>query len=335
ASRVRWAHETAIPEIARLAAKGDDQAAMTLAKKADAIIPRDPALERLWPEMSFEISVNTEPTGAQIYVKEYRAGDGPWEYAGLSPVQHLKVPFGQLRWKAEKQGFQTAEALSFSVSKDRKVFPGTLNLQLDPRGIVPEGMVRVAGGEIDVEFPGMERAVSVVTVPDYWMDRYEVTNQGFKQFVDAGGYRRTEYWKNPFVEKGEILTWEAAMARFRDKAGRPGPAIWELGSYPEGQDNYPVTGVSWYEAAAYAEFAGKSLPTVHQWRHAAETWWTSDVAAIAALSNFGGTGLAAVGSHPSLSPYGTYDMAGNAKEWTWNSTGDKRFILDRKSTRLK
>src|SRR5205085_5946879 len=65
----------------------------------------------------------------------------------------------------------------------------------------------------------------------------------------------------------------------------------------------------------------------HQWRHAAETWWTSDGAAIAALSNFGGTGLAAVGSHPSLSPYGTYDMAGNAKEWTWNSTGDKRFIL--------
>ena len=61
------------------------------------------------------------------------------------------------------------------------------------------------------------------------------------------------------------------MGRFRDKTGRPGPSTWELGSYLDGQADVPVSGVSWYEAAAYAAFAGKSLPTAFQWRAAASS----------------------------------------------------------------
>ena len=101
------------------------------------------------------------------------------------------------------------------------------------------------------------------------MDRFEVTNRQFKAFVDAGGYRTRDYWKEPFVDDGRPVPWEEAMARFRDKTGRPGPSTWELGTYPQGQADYPVAGVSWYEAAAYAAFAGKSLPTAFQWRGAA------------------------------------------------------------------
>jgi len=55
------------------------------------------------------------------------------------------------------------------------------------------------------------------------------------------------------------------MAEFRDATGRPGPSTWELGTYPQGRSDYPVGGVSWYEAAAYAEFVGQSLPTVYHW----------------------------------------------------------------------
>jgi formylglycine-generating enzyme required for sulfatase activity/dienelactone hydrolase len=235
-----------------------------------------------------------------------------------------------LRWRAEKQGFRTAEVLSSSLHNGREVqdFLGgtTVNLSLTVSGTVPDGMVRVPGGEVSVKLPGIQRAVSVVNLPDYWMDRYEVTNREFKQFVDAGGYRKPEYWKQPFVENGKILSWEEAMSRFRDKAGRPGPTTWELGNYPEGQGDYPVTGVSWYEAAAYAEFTGKSLPTAQQWQNAA--WpWVRDASDIAPISNFEGRGLAPIGSYQGMSQYGTYDMAGNAKEWCWNATKDKRFIL--------
>ena len=98
--------------------------------------------------------------------------------------------------------------------------------------------------------------------PDFWIDRSEVTNKSYKAFVDAGGYRKREYWKHDFIKGGRVVGWDDAVASFRDATGRPGPATWQGGAYPEGQDDYPVTGVSWYEAAAYAEFAGKSLPTL-------------------------------------------------------------------------
>ena len=55
------------------------------------------------------------------------------------------------------------------------------------------------------------------------------------------------------------------MAELVDGTGRPGPATWQGGDSPEGQDDYPVSGVSWYEVAAYAEFAHKSLPTGNHW----------------------------------------------------------------------
>ena len=326
--RARLAHETQIPEIARLAAKGEDEAAFALAKKVEAVVPGDAALEKLWPEVSLEISVQSEPTGAEIYMKPYRAPESAWEHIGRGPIEHLRVPFGLLRWKAEKQGFDTVEELSYVREKAKRfAFIGkgtTLKLALAAPGAIPEGMVRVPGGELALEIPGIEKSVSTADFPDYWMDRYEVTNKKYKEFVDAGGYIKPEYWKQPFVENGRTLTWEQAMARFKDKAGRPGPATWVLGNYPEGQGDYPVTGVSWHEAAAYTEFAGKSLPTVHQWQNATGRWFASE---IVPMSNFGGQGLAPVGSHPDMGPFGTYDMAGNAKEWCWNTTGEKRFIL--------
>jgi serine/threonine protein kinase/formylglycine-generating enzyme required for sulfatase activity/dienelactone hydrolase len=327
-ARVRWARETAMPEIIRLAGRGDDGAAFALARQVASVIPDDPTLLKLWPDISLEIGVHTSPEGTDLYMKEYRADDQAWIYIGRSPVEHLRIPFGLLRWRASKQGFETMEALSFTRERlGELTLPARghiLNLSLAANGSIPQGMVRIPGGTVEVLISGIERSPSGVQIPDYWMDRYEVTNKEFKQFMDAGGYRKPEFWKQTFVENGRTLTWEEAMSKFRDKTGRQAPSTWELGNYPEGQADYPATGVSWYEAAAYAEFAGKSLPTIHQWQNAARVRYTSD---IAPLSNFGGHGLSPIGSYQGMSPFGTYDMAGNAKEWCWNTTGNKRFIL--------
>ena len=63
---------------------------------------------------------------------------------------------------------------------------------------VPPGMVRVVGGRDPVRF-GL-----VGELDDFWIDRFEVTNRQFKEFVDQGGYRRRDYWREPFVEGGQV-----------------------------------------------------------------------------------------------------------------------------------
>jgi eukaryotic-like serine/threonine-protein kinase len=139
----------------------------------------------------------------------------------------------------------------------RGAVESNVNFALAPEGGVPEGMVQIPASIAQIAGAGSVR------LPPFFIDKYEVTNRQFKRFVDAGGYRTRDYWKESLIKDGRELSWDEAMAEFRDNTGRPGPATWELGTYPEGQDDYPVNGVSWYEAVAYARFAGEMLPTVH------------------------------------------------------------------------
>src|SRR5262249_22795554 len=96
-----------------------------------------------------------------------------------------------------------------------------------------------------------------VQLGDFAIDRYEVTNDAFKKFVDAGGYSKADNWNG------------APVAQFVDSTGRPGPSAWELGGFPSGQADFPVGGVSWYEADAYCRAQGKTLPSVYHWARAA------------------------------------------------------------------
>ena len=65
--------------------------------------------------------------------------------------------------------------------------------------------------------------LSAVQLPDYWIDRHEVTNRAFKRFVDDGGYRRAELWREPFLKDGRTLTFDEAMKSLprRDRSAGP------------------------------------------------------------------------------------------------------------------
>jgi formylglycine-generating enzyme required for sulfatase activity/cephalosporin-C deacetylase-like acetyl esterase len=311
---VRWARSQALPAIGRLTAESNYIGAFRLAREAARHIPSDPNLAKVWDEISAVVSVQSEPPDAVVEINEYSGTEDQWIPLGKTPIK-TRVPHGFFRWRISKPGFTTAYAAQSG---------GDLSIGLEPKGDIPAGMVRIRGGTYATTV-GVFGSLGPVDVPAFFIDRYEVTNKQFKEFVDGGGYQKREYWKNRFAKDGRVLSFEEATAELRDATGRPGPATWEGGRYPDGEENFPVRGVSWYEAAAYAEFAGKSLPTLYHWYKAAEP--TAGLYIIP-LSNFGTAGPAPVGKYRGVTSAGVYDMAGNVKEWCWNETGDGlRFLL--------
>jgi serine/threonine protein kinase/cephalosporin-C deacetylase-like acetyl esterase len=323
-AKIRWAKNIAIPEIQRLEADRqqnwtvdnlDDKyaAIFSLAKKVEKYIPQDPQLAVLWPQFSWEYVIESEPSGALVYFKPYAHPMKDWEYAGSTPISKIRLPISFYRWKFEKEGYETAEAVSLGVPKLSRI--------LDKMGKVPENMVKI---------PGRKTSEEIGTMADFFIDKYEVNNRQFKEFIEAGGYTNREYWKHPFVKDNRELSWDKAVSEFVDSTGRPGPSTWQAGDYPAGQADYPVSGVSWYEAAAYAEFVGKRLPTVIHWYMALGTdlpnfnfYFPSF---IIRLCNFNSTGPEAVGKNQGVSVFGVYDMGGNVREWCWNESDMGRYI---------
>ena len=317
-AKIRWARETVLPEILRFFEEDDYSAAFDRAQEIRHYIPKDPQLIEILPEIERTISVVTSPPNADVFMRDYRDLGKEWEFLGKTPIQNKKISREFKRWKIVKDGYETLERSDIIEGPPlkpitKKVDSLELNIKLDPKGNLPPEMVRIPGGETEVG-----------RLEDFLLDRFEVTNKEFKEFMDKGGYRRREFWKYQFIKDGRVLSWEEAMAEFIDSTGRPGPSTWAFGDYPEGQDDYPVAGVSWYEAAAYAEFAGKRLPTFYHWRAAAGVL---NVPFIVPLSNFEEKTIAPVGTYQGMSPYGTYDMAGNVKEWVWNEGEKGRYNL--------
>ena len=309
-AKIGWARKEALPEIIRLVEEDNYTAAFKLAQQVKKYIPEDPLFTESFLNLSREVSIETVPPGADIFIRDYKEIESHWEHMGKSPVKKVRVPNSFLWWRIEKNGYRTVEGAP-SVSNH------SLYFSLDEEQNIPLGMVRVPAG-IPIPFNIMP-----VELDDFFLDKYEVTNIQFKEFIENGGYRKQEYWKQEFNKDGHVLSWEEALAEFRDATGRPGPSTWELGDYPEGEDDHPVNGISWYEAAAYAEFKGKTLPTIFHWILGAGS---NLPLYIIPLSNFSGIGPARVGSFHGMGPYGTHNMAGNVREWCWNESEGRRYI---------
>ncbi len=314
--RRHWAREVALPEIARLTAADRGLAAFLLLRKAEQFLPADTAIAAAESAGTRIMSITTTPPGATVDLQDYVAPDSAWYRLGETPLTRVRVPRGFFRWKISRPGLGEYVAALSTNAAER-------SFSLDSLLSAPEGMVRIEADDWAdmIAFVGW---VGPYHLPTYFFDRFEVTNRQYQLFVDQGGYDKPEYWREPLVRDGRPLSREQAMPLFRDRTGRAGPAGWEGGHYPEGQADYPVSGVSWYEASAYAVFVHKSLPTFAQWFEANPEGFAR---LIVQASNISRTGLAPVGKFRGLGTFGTYDMAGNVREWVENGVDAGRRLL--------
>lgn len=319
------ARNVLLPEIENTAATmfRSNRQIFDKAVEAERYLPKDPTLAKLWPSIATTLSIETEPAGAEVFWRDYGTPTADWRSAGITPFKDVKVPRDYLRLEVRKGGYQTIELAvpMFSL----RILPIKNHLKMDPRGTLPENMVRIPKSTTDMQIVGIEK-YGPRDVPEFLVDKFEVTNKQFKVFVDAGGYTNATYWTIPTRDGGRLVPLKTALAKFTDRTNRPGPATWEAGAYPDGTENQPVTGVSWYEAAAYAAFVHKQLPTVYHWAVVADS---SRSEFLLPLSNFSHKSPSPVGSLAGFSTFGVYDLAGNAREWTFNQSGDsdQHFIL--------
>jgi gamma-glutamyl hercynylcysteine S-oxide synthase len=210
-----------------------------------------------------------------------------------------------------------------TFSKQWKVLPQTMT-PIEPTkapAAPPEGMVRVPATQYEFEVEGIEieggnlagvdfqypwenearrRHHHTMQVPSFFIDKYPVTNQQFKKFVDATHYHPRD--DHNFLKD------------------------WTNGAYPSGLDNRPVTWVSLEDARAYAAWAGKRLPHEWEWQLAAQgtdgrsyPWgdkWDPNMVAPVNRSREA-SGPADVAAHPqAASPFGVEDLVGNVWQWT-------------------
>ncbi len=263
---IQRAREALLPAIQKLADENFvlPPPAFEMATEAQQTIPDDSLLIKLWPRVANVFSVESNPSGAEVYWKRYNEPDAEWRLAGVTPMKETKFPRTYLRMQIKKQGYQTLELAGPGPysSSFMKEYLG--HLRFDKEGSLPQHMVRIPKTTAQMAIVGLEQEAGK-EVGEFLIDRFEVTNRDFKAFVDGGGYSEKTFWNYPIYSNQKEIKLESARAQFVDRTGRQGPANWEAGTYPDGQENHPVTGVSWYEAAAYAAFAHKQLPTVFHW----------------------------------------------------------------------
>lgn len=118
--------------------------------------------------------------------------------------------------------------------------PIQIQVKLIPTNENPNRMVFVPGGEYRLVGYG-KPTETTVRLNDYFIDQFEVTNSEYKQFISAGGYLKQEFWQFPFRKDGQEISWQAAMELFKDRTGLNGPRSWSNQTFPEGNEQHPVT----------------------------------------------------------------------------------------------
>jgi len=333
----KQAYKINLPKIKQLLEDEKYVEAHSLAKEAEKFIPADPTLVQYIQDATNTMNIETMPAGARVSYRPYTDLKGPWIDLGVTPIKEMLVPVGMHRLRILKEGYKERNPVrpvtlrnGYGEAKYATWSQREWRFRLYEKSRVPDGMLSIDAGSFTVPINAVPMTLGELALGDFFIDEKEVTNRAYKEFLDTGGYADPVYWKQEFKKDGQVISWAEAIKQFVDRTGRPGPSTWELGNYPEGQDDYPVSGVSWFEAAAYAQFRGKTLPTIYHWCRAAFPTgenFTPLTPLIIPQSNIEGTAIAETGHFPGTGSSGAKDMAGNVREWCWNAVGENRYSL--------
>lgn len=281
----------------------------------------DSRVASLLHEILLPASVFSAPAGVRVAFRY--AGQKEWRELGVTPVQARSLPRGHYKLKIGDSLLMDATHPGVTLNS---AGVATRTIALPPHE-VPEEMVFMPGGHYRLGAWGF---FEVLDLGGYLLDREEVSNRDYRDFVESGGYENPDYWEPLFADAGGALNWQVVREQFVDRTGRAGPAGWELGDYPAGAADLPVVGLSWYEASAYLAYRGKSLPSVHHWLRAAlgpMEWKYPFAPVLVSRSNLNAPALLPAHRSTDAEVNGAMDLIGNAGEWTASASGAARVVI--------
>ena len=276
-------------------------------------------VEYVYPDLAKMIRGNVASVPVmveKITALEEKLSGGEWTLT-KEVAKDLVIPDSLVEWLQDKQvvelvtGFPTEprvlEALiSLSAATESSEESREQEMTRGSRGAGPvdDKMVEIPSGPFLYGEDNAEKDISNA----FEIDTYPVTNEQFRAFVDDKGYSKEEYWSD------EGREW-------KEREQVTEPRFWTDDKW--NTSDHPVVGVTWFEADAFARWAGKRLLTEEEWEKAARgahgnayPWGDEFDSAKCNGRKSGGEGTSPVTKYVNgLSPYGCYDMAGNVWEW--------------------
>lgn len=225
----RWAREDAIPQIEALIRARHSLEALRVMQRAERALPADSHLRQIRDANTQLVDVTSQPEGAQVSIEDYMTPDGPALNLGTTPLKSVRIPRGYFRWSVKP-----------GVGK-MVVAPGTERAMDFPLALAqkaPPGMVYAAGGPWE-NFNGFIGWMGPYHFPAYDVDRYEVSNREYQEFVNEGGYEKPQYWPAKFYRSRTNTAIERSNGIVSRHDRPPRPLHLDGRTLSRGQGRFP------------------------------------------------------------------------------------------------
>ncbi|MBC91985.1 MAG: hypothetical protein CMC67_07705 [Flavobacteriaceae bacterium] len=310
--------ENTLPNIIKAYESGDNLYVFNKTKSLLDEFPENELLNFYLKKVSYKINVETDLDSVSVEIKI--ANDSSWTNKGFLPVDSILVPVLKTNDYQIKLVYKTHE---YIPNPQESGFISTKGIENTPK----EHTFRPGKKNKEIWFPGIYLG-DKNSWRGYSISKTEVSNSEYKKFIDDNGYKKPRYWDFPIEIGGTVYEYENTIKLFKDKYDQFGPASWSYGKFPENQENFPVTGISWFEARAFAKYKGMKLPNIFQWLDSAQlAGFELFTLPNTENSNLNSNFLREVNDKRGVNSYKIKNISGNVKEWTTNPHGNNRYAI--------